>query len=50
MTNLSDLKEQLTPQGQEILEETIERKGEEWIVENRDLILAQAKKVGHRAE
>lgn len=50
MTDLSDLKEKLTPKGQEILEETIERKGEKWVMENEDLILAQAKKVGHRAE
>jgi len=50
MTDLSRLKEKLTPEGQEILEETIDRKGEEWVAEHEDLILAQAKKVGHQVE
>jgi len=50
VSDLSELKKELTPRGQEILEETIDRKGEEWVAEHKDLILAQAKKVGHRVE
>lgn len=50
MTDLSDLKKKLTPRGQQILEKTVERKGEEWVEEHKDLILAQAKMVGHRTE
>lgn len=46
MTDLSELKQQLTPRGKKILEATIERKGEEWVAENKDLILAQARQVG----
>ncbi|QSG16354.1 hypothetical protein [Halapricum desulfuricans] len=50
MTDLSSLKEKLTPKGQDLLEVTIDRKGKEWVAEHEDLILAQAKKVGHRVE
>jgi hypothetical protein len=50
MTDLSDLKRQLTPKGREILKKTIKEKGEEWVAEHEDLILAQAKKVGHHTE
>jgi hypothetical protein len=50
MTDLSGLKQKMTPGGRQILEETVERKGEEWVEQNADLILAQAKKVGLRAE
>jgi hypothetical protein len=46
MTDLSDLKQKLTPRGQEILESTIEERGEEWVAEHESLVLAQAKKVG----
>ncbi|ACV10285.1 hypothetical protein Huta_0096 [Halorhabdus utahensis DSM 12940] len=46
MTDLRDLRQQLTPEGQQILEETVERKGEEWVREHADLVLAQARKVG----
>jgi len=50
MTDLRNLKQKLTPRGREILENTINEKGEEWVAEHEDLILAQAKKVGHRVE
>jgi hypothetical protein len=50
MTDLSDLKRKLTPKGREILKETIKEKGEEWVAEHEDLILGQAKKVGHHTE
>lgn len=46
MTDLRDLKQQLTPEGQQILEATVERKGEEWVEDHADLVLAQARKVG----
>jgi hypothetical protein len=46
MTDLSDLKQKLTPRGQEILESTIEERGEEWVAEHESLVLAQARKVG----
>jgi hypothetical protein len=46
MTDLRDLRQQLTPKGQQILEDTIDRKGEEWVEDHADLVLAQARKVG----
>lgn len=46
MTDLRNLRQQLTPEGQQILDETVERKGEEWVEDHADLVLAQARKVG----
>ena len=46
MTDLRDLRQKLTPKGQQILEATVGRKGEEWVEENADLVLAQARMVG----
>lgn len=46
MTDLRDLRQKLTPEGQQILEETVERKGEVWVEDHADLVLAQARKVG----
>ena len=46
MTGLRDLRQQLTPRGRQILEDTVERKEEEWVKDHADLVLAQARKVG----
>lgn len=46
MTDLRDLRQLLTPEGQQILEDTVERKGEEWVENHADLVLDQARKVG----
>lgn len=50
MTEINGLKQKLTPRGQEVLEKTVERKGEEWVEENSDMILAQAEMVGMTEE
>jgi hypothetical protein len=50
MTDLSGLKQKMTPRGRQILEQTIERKGAEWVKEHEDLVLAQAWMVGMAAE
>jgi hypothetical protein len=46
MTELADLKQKLTPNGRQILEKTVERKGEKWVKENQEMVLAQAELVG----
>lgn len=50
MTELDRLKQKLTPSGQQILEKTVERKGEEWVLEKQETILVQAKLVGMTEE
>lgn len=50
MTELDELKQTLTPRGQQVLEDTVDRKGEEWVLENKELILAQAELVGLTTE
>jgi hypothetical protein len=42
MTDLRDLGQQLTPEGQQIMEATVERR----VKDHADLVLAQARKVG----
>jgi hypothetical protein len=46
MTELSEMKQKLTPRGRQILDQTVQRKGQKWVEENSDLILSQAELVG----
>ena len=50
MTELNELKQKLTPRGQQILEKTVKRKGEEWVLEHQEGVLLQAELVGMTTE